>query len=334
MAKKKSVEEKVSEAREKAVKQIIELMETKGLYWTREWGNYFGCDGSLPRNGITNRWYAGCNVMHLIASAMSQGFTDPRWYTFNQAKSIGYLPRKGEHATLVEYHKLMKGMKDADGKWTKDEDEAVEKFSYWKLVGVFHVFNAEQLADENGEPMQKEEYEQFEGEELDGYLCDVADCLIETSRCKVREKKGSIEAYYEPGIDRITIPHRTQFNNMESFVGTLTHEMTHSTCVPLNREVSGHFGSDKYAFEELVAELGSVFCCMELGICRPAELENDKNFVNHAAYLDSWLGHFKKNKDYLFKAAGLAARAATYLMGRYYGNEETDETEKIKEQAA
>lgn len=324
---KKEIEEKVSAAREKAVDVIVNMMEEKGLSWTQEWTNYFGADGSLPRNGITNRWYAGGNVMHLLASAIAQGFTDPRWYTFNQAKSIGYFPRKGEHATLVEYHKRMKGMKDADGNWTKNEEEAVDTFSYWALVGTFYVFNAEQLEDEDGNAMPKEVFEEFEGAELSSYLEDAANCLIATSRCPINEKKGEMSAFYRPGNDTITLPHRSQFTNMETFIGTLTHEMSHSTAKPLQREAKGRFGSSDYAFEELVAELGSVFCCMELGIHRPEELEADENFKNHAAYLKSWLKALRNDKDFLFSAAGHAARAAVYIMGRYYG-EEADDIEK------
>lgn len=323
---KKEIEEKVSAAREKAVEVIVKLMAEKGLAWTQEWGNYFGADGALPRNGITNRWYAGGNVMHLIASAMAQGFTDPRWYTFNQAKSIGYFPCKGEKATLVEYHKHMRGMKDADGNWTHNEDEAVEKFNYWALVGTFYVFNAEQLADEDGNPMVKETYEEFEGDELTSYLTEAADCLIATSRCPIHEKKGEMRAFYRPYEDGIYLPHRSQFTGMETFIGTLTHEMTHSTAKPLEREAKGRFGDADYAYEELVAELGSVFCCMELGIHRPEELEADENFKNHAAYLKGWLKKLQSDKDFLFSAAGHAARAATYIMGRYYG--EADETEE------
>jgi len=34
----------------------------------------------------------------------------------------------------------------------------------------------------------------------------------------------------------------------------------------LNRDLSGSFGSKKYAFEELAAEMNAAFCCASLGI--------------------------------------------------------------------
>ena len=313
------LQEKVEEARKKTVETIISMMESKGLMWTREWGNAFG-DGSMPRNGVSGRWYAGGNALHLWARAMSAGYKDPRWFTFKQAKELGYFPEKGSHGALVEYYKRFKGMKDKDGNWTKNEEEAETTFSYMRLVGVFYVFNAEQLFDENGEPKPKEERAE-ETVDLDARLCEVADNLIATSRCPVFEVKGEMRAFYRPGSDEVHVPSRTQFSSMEGFVSTLAHEMTHSTGRPLGRKLESHFGSDDYAFEELIAELGSTFCCCELGVHRTAELEGDENFKNHAAYLKSWLQNFRSDTDYLFKAASAASKAASYIMGRYNGEE-------------
>lgn len=324
MGKKENLTEKVEAARKEAVDTIIEMMEAKGLYWTREWGNAFG-EGAMPRNGVSGRWYAGGNTLHLMASAMRQGFTDPRWFTFNQAKQLGYFPEKGSHASMVEYYKRFKGMKDADGNWTTNEEEAEQTFSYMKLVGCFWVFNAQQLFDEDGKPMPKEAREPQGEADLDEHLCGVADRLIETSRCAVHEKKGEMRAFYRPGSDFIQLPSRTQFGSMEGFVSTLTHEMTHSTGTVLNRPMVGHFGDENYAFEELIAELGSTFVCLELGVHRTGELEGDENFKNHAAYLKSWLQKFRSDTDYLFKAASKAGRAATFIVDRYNGKEESQD---------
>ncbi|WP_239505563.1 zincin-like metallopeptidase domain-containing protein, partial [Serratia marcescens] len=48
----------------------------------------------------------------------------------------------------------------------------------------------------------------------------------------------------------------------------------------LNRDLSGSFGTRKYAFEELVAEIASAFGCASLGIVPT---------VRHADYVGSWL---------------------------------------------
>ena len=190
---------------------------------------------------------------------------------------------------MIEYYKRFKGMVDAEGNWTKNEDEAERTFNYMKLVGTFTVFNANQLFDENGEPMPSVVDDETDGTELDEHLCDVADQLIDTSRCNVHERKGEMRAFYQPSGDYIQLPDRGQFTSMEAFLTTLTHEMTHSTGSKFKRDLSGGFGSESYAYEELVAELGSAFTCMELGVHKTDELEADENFKNHAAYLKSWL---------------------------------------------
>lgn len=325
-SKKERVEAKINEAREKTMAAIVELMESKGLMWVQEWENYFGTDGTMPRNGITNRWYAGGNTMHLMVCAMANGWSDPRWFTEKQAKGIGYhLDERFDRyddCAVVEYYKRFRGMLDKDGNITHDPDECERTFSYVRPVSWFRLYNAEQFVNEDGEPMPAPEKQ---SETVVAGSFDVADRLIETSRCPIRERKGGMKACYRPIEDNIEIPHRVQFTGVESFTSTLAHEMAHSTMKPLHRDALSAFGSTDYAFEELVAELGSTFVCMELGIHRTAELECDESFKNHAAYLKSWLQKFGENKDYLFKAASKAARAATYIVERYYGKEEAED---------
>ena len=59
------------------------------------------------------------------------------------------------------------------------------------------------------------------------------------------------------------------------------------------------FRSDAYAFEELVAEVGSAFLCAEIGVT--PEVRDD-----HAAYLASWLEVLNQEKRAIFTAAAQA----------------------------
>jgi antirestriction protein ArdC len=72
--------------------------------------------------------------------------------------------------------------------------------------------------------------------------------------------------------------------------------------------MSGRFGSEAYAMEELVAELGAAFLCADLGIAATPR-------ADHAAYLAGWLKVLKADKRAIFTAAGQASRAAEYLAG-------------------
>ena len=76
----------------------------------------------------------------------------------------------------------------------------------------------------------------------------------------------------------------------------------------LKRLEKGGFGSPEYAKEELIAEQGSAFIAMQLG------LKHDKLHHNTAAYLQSWLKALKQDKRLIFKAASQAEKASRYLL--------------------
>ena len=73
----------------------------------------------------------------------------------------------------------------------------------------------------------------------------------------------------------------------------------------LNREMKGKFGSEDYAFQELIAELGSAFPMADLGLVGE---------VQHESYIASWLIALKNDKCYIFKGASEASKAQRYLM--------------------
>jgi antirestriction protein ArdC len=67
------------------------------------------------------------------------------------------------------------------------------------------------------------------------------------------------------------------------------------------------FGDEAYAFEELVAELGSAFLSADLGIATE---------LHHADYLSSRVKILKCDKQAIFMAAARASYAAEYLKRR------------------
>jgi antirestriction protein ArdC len=80
----------------------------------------------------------------------------------------------------------------------------------------------------------------------------------------------------------------------DSYYATLAHETTHRTAHEsrLARDFgTTRFGSEGYAIDELVAELGAAFLCADLDLTRePRE--------DHAAYIANWLQVLKAdNRD-------------------------------------
>lgn len=96
---------------------------------------------------------------------------------------------------------------------------------------------------------------------------------------------GGSRAFYRPSTDSIVLPMFEAFRDAESYYATLAHETTHWTshASRLARDLgSKRFGSEAYAVEELVAELGPAFLCADLDLAlEPRE--------DHASYIANWL---------------------------------------------
>ena len=84
----------------------------------------------------------------------------------------------------------------------------------------------------------------------------------------------------------------------------------------LARDQSGTFGSDKYAREEMVAEIASSFTCSSLSI-QPT--------VRHADYIGSWLAVLREDDRGIFRAASAASKAANFLLEVTLSNRDAEE---------
>src|SRR5207245_10540862 len=118
-------------------------------------------------------------------------------------------------------------------------------------------------------------------------------------------------AFYRPSTDSIVLPPFETFRDAESYYATLAHETTHWTAHEsrLARDFgTKRFGSEGYAIEELVAELGAAFLCADLDLT--LERRDD-----HAAYMPTWLDVLKADNRAIFAAASHAQRAADFING-------------------
>jgi antirestriction protein ArdC len=87
--------------------------------------------------------------------------------------------------------------------------------------------------------------------------------------------------------------------------------MTHWTGAAhrLNRQLANRFGSEAYAMEELVAELGAAFTCARLEIANTPR-------PDHAAYIQDWLKVLRRDTRAIFVAAAKAQQATDWLWDR------------------
>lgn len=80
--------------------QVVTALEAGTVPWKQPW-----TAANQPRNA-EGRLYRGINVFMLgIAQAAGQ-YESPIWLTFNQAKKLGGVVRKGERSTLVVFWKI------------------------------------------------------------------------------------------------------------------------------------------------------------------------------------------------------------------------------------
>ena len=72
---------------------------------------------------------------------------------------------------------------------------------------------------------------------------------------------GGSRAFYVPAHDYVQVPPPQAYFEPINWHRTALHELGHASGAPhrLNRDLSGSFGSKKYAFEELVAEMNAAF---------------------------------------------------------------------------
>ena len=139
----------------------------------------------------------------------------------------------------------------------------------------------------------------------DWNACEVAELILNASTADIRH--GGTRAFYAPALDVIQLPDRSAFVSAADYYGVALHELTHWTGHPgrCNRVLSSRAHIEAYAFEELVAEMGSAFLTNYCGV--PGQLQ-------HASYIDSWLQALRNDKRLIFTAASQAQKAADYLL--------------------
>lgn len=303
MAKKSSPTRSDQQKRE-VVERIVEDMRSRRLDWTRTWRL-----AACPRNPLSGTVYRGGNRLQLTVVAAIRGYEDPRWVTFHQAAEAGWALKKGSKSATIDRWKTFPAKEGVDD----DEDGEHEVL---KLVGYWSVFNASQF----------DNAPKLDALEAEADRCgEMADGFIASSRCPVDEGLRD-EAFYVPSRDVLCMPLRGQFSSNEAFLRTLLHEMVHSTG---HESALGRFGNEApgpedYAFEELVAELGSMFASADAGIELGSADDCVGFYDNHVAYLQHWAEMLEEDPSAIFRAAGAAQKACDYLMGNLKGAESRD----------
>ena len=297
---------------DKLVSSLIALMEEGTAPWRREWDSQ---QGGHHVNLFSGRSYRGAKPILLTIGLHQRGATLPYWCGAVEAKTHGLLPKRGSKAVIV-LRPQVRNRKSAsedrgalapfpagkEGERPKEEREE----RAWVRYQPVSLFNVEDL---EGEPLQglistRQEAAQPMRRSEPERLAKAEDVLQAWS---VPMADGGSRAFYHPGDDRIQLPDRGVFHSGSAFYATWAHEALHSTghASRLARDLSGTMGSEAYAREELVAELGAVL----LG----ERLEIGSDVSNHAAYLKEWIQLLRQSPKLLYKVLSEARQAADLI---------------------
>lgn len=278
--------------------RIVDALESAGEF-ELPWIRSKNASMLRPMNVLTRKPYNGVNIVSLWVSAQAREFPSNLWGTYRQWQEKGAQVRKGEKASLVVFYKTVQ-FEQQDEK-TGEAVDAERSFAR-----ASWVFNAAQIDGFEVEPESLPDAPAFDP-------LDRAEQFAKSTGAFIEEYGD--KAYYRPDMDTIFMPERRRFTGTptstpaEGYYSTLCHELVHWSGDEdrLNRDMSHRFGTEGYAMEELVAELGAAFLCADLGVSpQPRQ--------DHASYIANWLKVLKDDKRAIFSAASKASEAANWLM--------------------
>jgi len=279
--------------------RIVAAIETAGefrLPWVRSGG------GSMKRpvNISSAKPYNGVNILSLWVSALASDYPSHLWGTYRQWQERSCQVRRGEKSSLIVFYKKLdiEHANEATGE-TEHGERLMARASF-----VFNAAQVEGFALETDAALPEEPA--FDPIARAEEFAKATGATIEETGDR---------ACYIPSLDKICMPERRRFTGTETttpaegYYSTLCHELVHWSGAKhrLDRDLSGRFGKEAYAMEELIAELGAAFLCGHLAITPEPR-------IDHAQYIASWLTALRNDKKAIFTAASKASEAANWLV--------------------
>lgn len=291
----------MTKLQQQLAEQFLHILEEEKLDWKKEWSGLSG----RPYNPVSKTVYHGSNYFSLLLTSMAKGYQDPRWCTFAQIKEQGWTLKagKGQSAKIEFWYPYDREQKKAIS-WQEFREAGGQINDRYQIFSrAYSVYNGDMIV---GIPKLEVTQNEIQPVEL-------VDTISGSMGVSISYHKSD-QAFYRPVEDRIYLPYRQQFHSEYAYASTALHELSHATGSEhrLNRKQGGEFGTEPYAYEELVAEISSCFLSSELPMG-----QTEEHLQNHKAYVQSWIQGIKEQPDALFRAVKDAEQAAVYL--EYHG---------------
>jgi len=289
--------------------KIIAELEAGRVPWVQPWASA-KAPLQMPRNALSGRFYSGINILILWDAVVSRGFSSNAFLTFRQALELGGNVCKGASGTTIVYaHRFTPG---DERRQAAEEGRTPGTIPFLKRFTVFNLDQCEGLPDSYRTVVPPPEPAE---------ILPQAAALIAATGADFRI--GGDQAFYNITDDCVCVPPPSRYFEPINWNRTAFHELGHWTGsrTRLDRDQSGAFGSDKYAREELVAEMAGAFVCAALGI---------EPTVRHSDYIGAWLDVIREDDRAIVRAASAASRAADYLLAF----RDADQTGELDERRA
>jgi antirestriction protein ArdC len=222
--------------------KIIAELEAGRVPWVQPWGTPAVAALAMPKNASTGRQYSGINVLILWGAVIAHGFSGQCWLTFRQALALGGNVRKGERGTTIVYADRF--VPDDEKKRAHETGEEAQAIPFLKRFTVFNAVQCENLPEDVALSTPPPPL---------GLIKPRVEALIRATGIDFRI--GGNRAFYVPAHDYVQVPPPQAYFEPINWHRTALHEVSHASghTARLNRDLSGSFGSKKYAFEELIA---------------------------------------------------------------------------------
>jgi antirestriction protein ArdC len=239
---------------------------------------------------------------------VNKGYKHNQWLTFKQLKTLGGELINNSWNYIYKFGTTP--VKDENGKPKIKNGQQQIKF-YFRCFVVYNIANTSLEA----KTIEKKST-QYSVDEIEAFIDRVNNNDV---RIKTDSTNG---CYYSPSYDWVHMVNKNNFidtkdaNATEHYYSVLFHELVHATGHQkrLNRfenTKSMKFleGKSHYAYEELVAELGSMLFASKYNLSVESTVRED-----HIAYLQSWIKALRSEDGtkLLTSAAAKAAAAFKY----------------------
>ena len=293
-----------SAIREDVTNRVIAALKSGVVpFWRQTWAK--NENSGTPTSAVSGKPYRGIN--RILLSLLGH---ESKWFaTYAGWRSLGGQVRRGERGvTAILYKPVTKKKVNDDG------EEEQSSFAFMKTFSLFHISQVDgdlSRFRDTPKPDSEPAFVDF-GPAEEVFAATGADVRF-----------GGDRAFYSPSHDYIQLPPKSAFStqNTHEYYGVLAHETVHWSGHEsrLNRlKKFARFGSESYAVEELVAELGSAYLVNEIGLPQSDDLSNV------TAYLGHWLKVLQRDHTAIFTAASAASAAADHILAYSRPKEESD----------